>query len=146
LGDATPATAADFPEALAVIGSTLGGAGARPSFVSLSSDLWAGYLNMSASDAPWWLTAGNAGATNVVDGTSNPLGLNIFVDPTLPAQTVLGGDRRAATHYEPRGNPFRVQAVNIPNGGVDIGVFGFAADLVNDSRGLVAVTVGTVTP
>ena len=143
--DATPATAADLPEALAVVGATLGAAGARPSFVSMSSDLWAGYLNLSASDAPWWLTAQTANP-DVVDGTTTPLGLRIFVDPNLADGTVLAGDRRAATHYEPRGNPFRVQAVNIPNGGVDIGVFGFAADIVNDSRGLVEVTVGTVVP
>lgn len=141
LTEATPAAAEDLPSALAVIGSTLGAAGARPSFVSMSADLWAGYLNLSTSDAPWWLTSGNTSSPDVVDGTTTPLGLRIFTDPGLPAGTVLGGDRRAATHYEPRGNPFRVQAVNIPNGGVDIGVFGYAADLVNDSRGLVAVTV-----
>jgi phage head maturation protease len=144
--DATAATAADLPEALAVVGATLGAAGARPSFVAMSSDLWAGYLNMSASDAPWWLTAGNAAATDVTDGTTAALGLRIFVDDSLADGTVLAGDRRAATHYEPRGNPFRVQAVNIPNGGVDIGVFGYAADIVNDSRGLVLVTVGAVVP
>ena len=142
--EATPATAADLPEALAVIGSTLGAAGARPSFVAMSADLWAGYLNLSASEAPWWLAGGSQ--PDVVDGTTTALGLRIFTDAALPAQTVLAGDRRAATHYEPRGNPFRVQAVNIPNGGVDIGVFGYAADLVNDARGLVVVTVGTVVP
>lgn len=146
VADATPATAATLPEAFAVVGSTLGAAGARPSFVAMSSDLWADYLNMSASDAPWWLTSANANSTDVVDGTTGALGLRIFTDPNLDAQTILAGDRRAATHYEPRGNPFRVQAVNIPNGGVDIGVFGFAADLVNDARGLVAVTVGAVIP
>lgn len=146
--EATAATAATLSEAFAVIGSTLGGAGARPSFVAMSSDLWAEYLTMSTSEAPWWLTSapGPAGSTDVVDGTTAPLGLRVFVDANLTAQTMLAGDRRAATHYEPRGNPFRVQAVNIPNGGVDIGVFGYAADLVNDSRGLVAVTVGTVIP
>ena len=41
----------------------------------------------------------------------------------------------------------RVQAVNIPNGGIDIGVFGYAGDLLNDARGLVkqAVTGGAGT-
>lgn len=146
LAEAPPATAATLPEALAVVGSTLGAAGARPSFVAMSADLWAGYLNLSASDAPWWLTSANAAATDVVDGETGALGLRIFVDANLTDGTVLAGDRRSATHYEPRGNPFRVQAVNIPNGGVDIGVFGYAADLVNDSRGLVNVTVGPVIP
>jgi phage head maturation protease len=146
LAEATAATADDFPAALTVVGTTLAAAGARPSFVSMSADLWSDYMNLTTSEAPWWLSSGNTNAPNVVEGTTNPLGLSIFLDATLPAGTVLGGDRQAATHYEPRGNPFRVQAVNIPNGGVDIGVFGFAADLVNDSRGLVAVTVGPVVP
>jgi hypothetical protein len=144
--DATPATAADLPEGLSVLATTLAAAGARPTWVAMSSDLWAEYLNMPTSTAPWWLTNGNTAVPDVVNGTTTPLGLSVFNDPGLPAQTLLGGDRRAATHYEPRGNPFRVQAVNLPNGGIDIGVFGFAADLVNDARGLVAVTVGTVIP
>jgi hypothetical protein len=71
--------------------------------------------------------------------------LKFFVDPGLAAGTVLAGDRQAATHFEAAGSPLRVQAVNIPNGGIDIGVFGYAGDLLNDGRGLVkqAVTAGT---
>jgi hypothetical protein len=68
-------------------------------------------------------------------------GLRFFVDPSLPAGHVLGGDRNAATYYEAVPAPLRVQAVNIPNGGIDIAVFGYQAVLVNDPRAIVDVTV-----
>ena len=70
--------------------------------------------------------------------------LRIFESPTLPAGTVTAGDRRAATQYTPRGNPFTVRAVDLANGGLDVGVFGYSAELVNDPLGLVTVTVVTV--
>ena len=143
---ATAATATDFVDGLNVIAGTLAGAGARPSFIGIASDLWGEYLSLSAADAPWWLNSTSAGSVNLTDGTAAAADLRLFVDTELPAGHMLGGDRRAVTHYEPRGNPFRVQAENLPNGGVDIGVFGFDAVLVNDARGVVDVTVGTPLP
>lgn len=139
--EATPAAAPDLVTGLTTAASTLAGAGSRPSFVALANDLWGEFLNLPAAEAPWWLSQA-ASTVNLTDGTSAAADLRVFVDPTLTDGHILAGDRRAVTHYTPRGNPFRVQAVNIPNGGVDIGVFGFAANLVNDSRGIVDVTVG----
>jgi hypothetical protein len=81
---------------------------------------------------------------NLTDGTAAAADLRIFVDPNLAPNTIVGGDKRAVTFYEPRGNPFRVQAVNIPNGGVDIGIFGYSAVMVNDSRGVIVADVTTV--
>jgi hypothetical protein len=144
--DATDAVADDFVGGLSVIANTLATSGARPSFVGIAADLWAGYLNLSASDAPWWLSASTANSLDLTAGTSAAQDLRVFLDPALPNGHMLGGDRRAVTFYQPRGNPFRVQAVNVPNGGVDIGVFGFSATLCNDARGLVDVTVGTPAP
>jgi hypothetical protein len=57
----------------------------------------------------------------------------------LPAGTVLGGDRRAFTHYSTAG--IRVTALNIPNGGIDVALFHYAADLVHNAAGLAQVTV-----
>lgn len=145
VAEATAATAADVIDGLSVIASTLAGSGARPSFIGLAPDLWGAFSSISASDAPWWLS-NSASSVNLTDGTSAAADLRVFVDPDLADGHMLGGDRRAVTHYEPRGNPFRVQAVNLPNGGVDIGLFGFDAVLVNDSRGIVDVTVGPVIP
>jgi hypothetical protein len=144
--EATAATAADFVDGLNVIAGTLAATGARPNFIGVASDLWGEFLSMSASDAPWWLSPTSAQSVNLTDGTSAAADLRIFADPNLAAGHMVGGDRRAVTHYEPRGNPFRVQAVNLPNGGVDVGLFGFDATLVNDSRAVVDVTVGAVIP
>lgn len=146
VSEATEATADDFVGGLSAIANTLAASGARPSFIALAPDIWSDYLNLSASDAPWWLSSSTASSLNLTDGTSAAQDLRVFLDPNLNDGTMVGGDRRAVTHYSPRGNPFRAQALNIPNGGVDIGVFGFDAVLVNDARGIVAVTVGTVTP
>lgn len=140
VAEATPGAAESVVGALGVIAGTLAGAGARPSFIGIAADLWADFLNMPAQEAPWWLS-NSASSVNLTDGSAAAADLRVFLDPALDAGHVLGGDRRAVTHYEPRGNPFRVQAVNIPNGGVDIGVFGFDAVLVNDARGIVDVTV-----
>lgn len=144
--DATQAAADDFVGGLSTIANTLASSGARPSFIGIAADIWASYLNLSASDAPWWLSASTANSLDLTAGTSAAQDLRVFLDPALPDGHMLGGDRRAVTFYQPRGNPFRVQAVNVPNGGVDIGVFGFSATLVNDARGIVDVTVGTPAP
>lgn len=146
VAEATAATADTFVGGLSAIANTLAASGARPSFIGIAADIWADYIEMPASDAPWWLSSSASSALNLTEGTSAAQDLRVFLDPNLPAQHMVGGDKRAVTFYEPRGNPFRVQSVNLPNGGIDLGVFGFSATLVNDSRGLVDVTVGTVTP
>ena len=142
--EGTPITAAGFMAGLQGIAAELSKIGARPSFIAASSDVWADYTGMKAADAPWWLSSTSSGSVNLTDGSAAAADLRVFVDPTLPPNTVVGGDRRAVTFYEPRGNPFRVQAVNIPNGGVDIGIFGYCAILVNDARGVIVADVTTV--
>ncbi|MEB0161182.1 hypothetical protein, partial [Pseudomonas sp. AH2 (2023)] len=65
------------------------------------------------------------------------------VDPALPAGTVLGGDSDAVSLYET--GPINVNAINLPNGGVDFGLFGYWAQLVHDDDGLAKTTVTAVT-
>ena len=59
----------------------------------------------------------------------------------VPAGTVLAGDRRCATQYTPRGNPFTVRAVDLPRGGLDLAVFGYSCEMLNDPLGVVSVEV-----
>jgi hypothetical protein len=143
--NATVSTAvvSNLVDALAAVAEFLGSNGATPSWIAISSDLWSQYLSLTSAEAPWWLSVG-AGSVSIKDSGGSVADLKFFVDPGLAAGTVLGGDRKAATHFEAAGSPLRVQAVNIPNGGIDIGVFGYAGDLLNDARGLVkqAVTGG----
>jgi hypothetical protein len=145
--EGTPVVAAGFIPGLQAIAAELSKVGAAPSFIGVSADVWGDYTGMSTADAPWWLTSttGAAASVNLTDGSSSQGGLSIFVDPNLAPNTIVGGDKRAVTFYEPRGNPFRVQAVNIPNGGVDIGLFGYCAIMVNDARGVIVADV-TTTP
>jgi len=37
-----------------------------------------------------------------------------------------------------------VQAVNIPNGGIDLGVFSYSATLINDPAGIAKNTVAVI--
>lgn len=143
--EGTPVTAAGFIAGLQAIAATLSAVGAVPSFIGVSADVWGDYTGMTTADAPWWLTSSSSSSVNLAEGTAAAADLRIFVDPNLDPNTIVGGDRRAVTFYEPRGNPFRVSAVNIPNGGIDIGLFGYSAVMVNDARGVVVADV-TTTP
>lgn len=144
IAGSTAATADSLLDALGVIAGELSAIGASTSFIGVSSDLWGEYLNITSADAPWWLSKqstvalGGGGTTSVAD-------LRVFASPSLPAGTVLGGDRRAATYYEAQPSPIKVQAINIPQGGIDLGVFGYDSVIVNDPRALIATSV-TVIP
>jgi hypothetical protein len=142
--EATDATAADLVGALGVIAQSLSAVGAAPGFVGVASDLWGEFLTITADQAPFWLASSTSVSLSGQEGSVS--GLRFFVDPTLPAGHVLGGDRNAATYYEAQPAPLRVQAVNIPNGGIDIAVFGYQAVLVNDPRAIVDVAVGGALP
>lgn len=61
--------------------------------------------------------------------------IKFSVGSGLAARAVLSGDGQAYTWYE-KEPPIQVQAENIPKGGVDIGVFGYGALIVNDARAL----------
>lgn len=117
--------------------ATLGG-GARMSFVAISGDLWSDLIAISNQDAPW-LYGGSAAMTG---GTATVGGMALFLEPSLPANTILAGDKRSATFYEWKNPPLAIQAQNIPNGGVDLGVFGYVASIVNNADAL--VTTGLV--
>ena len=132
-------------DAIAAIGGALSPYGLTPSFISMSSDIWADYLSLTTADVPWWLAKGST--VDLTTGDSDLNGQSIFCDPTLPAATVLAGARQAATYYQsPGGSPLRVQAVNIPNGGIDIAVFLYAAEMINDGRGVVVAKITGAAP
>lgn len=134
--------AATLTAAFGAIGAALSPYSLTPSFIALASDVWAAYSEMTTDEAPWWLVSSSN--LNLATGDGSIGGQSVFCDAGLPAGTVLAGARQAATYYQaPSGSPLRVQAVNIPNGGIDIGVFLYAGELINDDRGLVKVVIGT---
>lgn len=140
VGDATALGAlADVPKALAALSGFLAGNGARTSFVVMASDVFKGFLGMSSAGVPWWVQG--QGSVSF-DGSTTLAGTTIVVDPAMAAGTALAGDRDAVTFYET--GPIRVQAVNLPNGGVDFGLFGYYGHITHDAKGLASCTVTTV--
>lgn len=133
-----PDTATDLVSAIDLVSRFLTLQGAGLSFLAMSTDLWTQFISLSADEVPWWLK--EQASINLGDTSTTVAGIRVFVNHTLPAGTVLGGDRRALDFRET--GPIRVQAINLPNGGVDIAVFGYQGTLVQDARGLVRVTVG----
>lgn len=129
---------ADVWAAINTAAIALAGRGATMTFCALASDLWAKYVTQSTATVPWWVPNGSNPSLN--GQTGQVADVSIFMAPGLAAKTVVAGDRNAATFYEPAASPVRVNAVNLPNGGVDLGVFGYHAILVNDARGLSKVT------
>jgi HK97 family phage prohead protease len=133
--------AADVYAAISLAVRTLLAAGARPASIALASDVYAVLVDSPRADSPWWLP--EQARIQLGAETGNLTDLAVFLDPTLPAGAVLAWDSRAVTGYEASPLPIRVQAVNIPNGGIDLGVFAYASTIVNDDRGIALVTVGT---
>jgi HK97 family phage prohead protease len=132
---------ATITAALSALGLAAASIGANISFVSFASDVWADFIELPADLVPWWLQA--QGSINLSTTNGNAGGITFSVNQALPAGTVLGGDSRSATWYEVN-PPIKLQALNIPNGGVDVGVFGYGALLVNDARALLKAVVTPV--
>lgn len=138
LGEATVVPAqADLPTALATIGLEAATIGANVSAFSFAGDVWAQFLAMGADALPWWVTAQTA--TVSISDTSARVG-NVTLSPNtnLAAGTILAADRRAA---RARRKQVRVNAIDLPRGGVDLGVFGYVAILVEDSRAIWSTSI-----
>jgi hypothetical protein len=59
----------------------------------------------------------------------------------VPAGTVVVGAKPAATFYELKGSPIRVEAVELAKGGRDGALFGYYATLLHNAKGIAKVTV-----
>ena len=58
--------------------------------------------------------------------------------PGLDTGEIIVGAKQAATFHELGGGaPIRVEALNVANGGVDAGVFGYAGTVIHDDRAVV---------
>jgi hypothetical protein len=140
LADATDLGAqADLVTAVQAVVTFLTGNGAQVSFIAMASDAYRDFFAVTSADAPWWLA--NQGSVNL-NGNSDIAGTAVVVDPSLPPGTVLGGDRDAVSLWET--GPINVNAINLPNGGVDFGLFGYWAQMVHDDDGLAKATVTQV--
>lgn len=116
-------------ETLVALGVAAGNIGATLGTVAFAPDVWAAFLNTKRADLPWWI---DASAPVSIDGGSVKIGgLSLSSNPALAAGAIVGGDRRAVTFKEAK---VRVNALDLPRGGVDLGVFAYVSALVNDAR------------
>lgn len=142
LADATPlGEQADVIAAVNAVVTFLLANGANVSFLAMGTTAYTEFLNLTGDAAPWWLQ--KQGVFNFGTGV-NLDGLTIATDPALDPLAVVGGDRAAVSLWET--GPINVQAVNIPNGGIDLALFGYWAQLVHDAKGLASATIPAVVP
>lgn len=111
--------------------------GAQTSFLAVGSDVWAELLAITDNEKPWLF----GGAASITLGTATVGGVNIALNDGLAARGVLAGDKRAATFHEWKNPPLAIQAVNIAQGGVDLGVFGYWGLITHDPAAIVKSTV-----
>lgn len=89
---------------------------------------------------PWVLAMTN----NDLPSRLSSIGIDldrIRMSNRVPAGHVIVGTSAAITYRELGDTPVRVQAVNVANGGVDAGVFGYYATLLNDAGGIQDVVI-----
>lgn len=127
---------ADFAGTLARLGVAAVQLGANLSRVEMATDLWLDFAELDDSTIPWWLKQQGELNLGTTEGSAGKL--KFSANPDLPAGVLLAADNRAYTPYE-RSKLIDVQAVNIANGGIDIGVFGYVSAIVNDPRAILRV-------
>lgn len=137
LPQATKLTASnDLVPALVALGTAAAARAARLDFICFAADVWAKFAELKRDEVPWWIAAGDSLNLSTTSGTVNSL--RLFVNTALPTGTVFAGDSRAATFYE-NAVPIRVNAVNLPNGTMDLGLFGYCGVIVNDPASLLKI-------
>jgi len=132
LAAATPVAGADVLELLANIGLAASKLGSSISKIQFGTDHWAQFTTLTTAEVPWWLQ--KQGSLNLGTNEGNAGNMSFNVNHELAPAEALASDKRAATYYE---TPMiNVQAIDIANGGVDLGVFGYDAMIINDARAI----------
>lgn len=137
LAASTEVTAgATFAGTLAGLGVAAVQLGANLSTIQMSTDQWLDFAELTDDEIPWWLKQQGELNLGTTEGSAGKL--KFSANPDLPDGVILAADNRAYTPYE-RDRLIDVQAVNIANGGIDVGVFGYISAIVNDARAVLRV-------
>jgi hypothetical protein len=108
---------------------------AIPSFAIVGADLYRDVLLTRSDDTLSYLNAslgledGTVGSFRIVPSTATAL-----------VKKVLVGAKEAMTVHELGGSPIRAEGLDMVKGGVDVGFFGYMADVVHDDDALAIVT------
>lgn len=136
--DATPTTFTTLLDGVvqAVVDAATVGEGVE--YVAMAPGLVKELLGVTTMDAPAFF-GGSFQLNMTGDGTMG--GVNWFTTPGLTGTQFLVGSKAAVRwhEFEP---PVRVQAVNVANGGIDLGVFGYYATYVRNAAQIRKGTVG----
>lgn len=116
--------------------------GAKLSTIQFGVDAWEEFINLPESEVPWWLKQQGSIELDGLKGRAG--GVSFSANLGLGAGQILGADKRAATYYEAGSTPIRVTAQDIPRGGVDLGVFGYAGAIIHDPRAIFVSDDGLV--
>lgn len=107
--------------------------GYTPTFAQVELSLWKSMMKVPQADTLGYLEA----ALNLDNGTLS--GFSIRPVAGLTTGHVIVGSRAAGRVYQLPGSPVRAEALNIANGGIDVGLFGYAGFLTIDALGIVDV-------
>ncbi len=102
-------------------------AAGEPDWFLVNSTDYVGLLDVTTAQVPAFLTDLGIDPTRIVPTAS------------VPAGSVMAGVKAANTFYELGQTPIRVEAINVANGGIDGGVFGYWATLSHHVKGAVRV-------
>jgi hypothetical protein len=106
-----------------------------PSFIGISTEVYAAMAAVNTQDALAFL-----GGSLSLDGTGSFGNSSLFVSDFISANGVLAGTRNAASFHE-LAPALRVNVANVANGGIDAGLFGYCATVVNQPAGLAVATL-----
>lgn len=107
--------------------------GFLPTFAVVELSLWKSMMKVPSSDTLGYLEA----SLGLEQGSLS--GFTFRPASGLTTGHIIVGSRQAADVYELPGVPIRAEALNIANGGIDIGFFGYAGFLIKNALGIVDV-------
>lgn len=112
----------------------------RANRMFLGDDLFDEFADLKKDDLPIWLALASVGV-DIAEGDADINTLHIFNDSTLTDTQAVAIDSRAAKVRERA--PFRLEAQNIPHGGVDVGIFAYLRFDDEETRAIVKRTYPT---
>lgn len=105
--------------------------------VFLGDDLFEELEDLDTQNLPLWLKSAVVGV-DVAEGEANINELRILNDGTLADKQVVAFDSRAALVREK--SPFRLQAIDLAHGGIDVGMYSYLRFDDYDARAIVKRT------
>lgn len=131
-------TGGDLLGTFGKLGARFAGLGASMDHIFIAPDLFEEYAALTQAEVPFWLA--NATGVSLKNQTATVADLNVRTLPTLDDGDVIALDKRAADFYE-KNPPVRVNAVDLPKGGIDLGLFGYHGTLISDDRAIVRASL-----